>query len=222
MATLSSNKIKILPPNVNVVIEGRTIVLMPITENEVNERYLSWLNDSELNQFLEIRYRRQTITDIYDYINGLRLSEGCEIFAIFFKKSNVHVGNIAITHYNQNNQGTAIYGVMIGEPRALMMGSGAEVEALIVEFIFRNPEIRKVKAGAHAENHKSWRLLESLGFKREAILRQEAVLRSSKICDTYLYGILREEWMEQRVKLSFLLRHIKIIDKRKKTDAVKN
>ena len=42
------------------------------------------------------------------------------------------------------------------------------------------------------------------------------MLRSSKICDTYLYGILREEWMEQRVKLSFLLRHIKIIDKRKR------
>ena len=64
---------------------------------------------------------------------------------------------------------------MIGEPRALMLGSGAEVEALIVEFLFRNPEIRKVKAGAHAENHKSWRLLESLGFKREAILRQSRV-----------------------------------------------
>ena len=86
MATLSSNKIKILPPNVNVVIEGRTIVLMPITGNEVNEKYLSWLNDPELNQFLEIRYRRQTIADIYDYINGLRLSEGCEIFAIFLRK----------------------------------------------------------------------------------------------------------------------------------------
>ena len=215
--TITMDKVnKLLPQNVNVIIEGRTIVLKPMTENEINERYLSWLNDPETNRFLEIRYRKQTMTDIYSYINGLRSSEGCEIFAIFSKKNDIHIGNIAITHFNVNNHGTAIYGAMIGEPRARMLGLGAEAEALIVEFLFRHPEIRKVKAGAYEENSKSWQLLERLGFQREAVLRKEAVMASSKICDSYLYGILREEWMERREKFPFLLRYMKIIDKRKK------
>ena len=211
---------KLLPPNVDVIIEGRTIVLKPITKNEVNERYLSWLNDPETNRFLEIRYRKQTIDDIYVYINGLRASKGCEIFAVFFKQNAVHIGNVAITHFNVNDHGTAIYGAMIGEYRARTLGLGAEAEALIVGFLFSNPEIRKVKAGAYEENVKSWQLLESLGFKREAVLRKEAVMVSSTICDSYLYGILREEWMEEREKLSFLLRYLTIVDNRKKTNAV--
>ncbi len=222
MTITMNNKNKLSTHNVDVIIEGRTILLKPITENEINDRYLSWLNDPETNQFLEIRYRKQTIEDIYNYINGLRSIKGCEIFAVFSRKNSIHIGNVAITHFNVNNHGTAIYGAMIGDPRARMLGLGAEAEALIVEFFFSNPEIRKVKAGAYEENIKSWQLLESLGFKREAVLRKEAVMVSSKICDSYLYGILREEWMAQRQKLLFLLRNIKIIDKRKKTDAVKN
>ena len=218
----ANNTTKILPPNVDVIIEGRTICLMPITENEINEQYLSWLNDPETNQFLEIRYKKQTIADICDYINGLRSSEGCEMFAVFSKKNNIHVGNIAVTHYNQNNQGIALYGALIGDHRALMLGVGAEAEALMIEFLFGNPKIRKIRANAHDENYKSWRLLESLGFKREAVLRKEAVLPSSRICDVYLYGMLKEEWLKQRKKLPFLLRDIKIVDKRKTADAVKN
>lgn len=213
---------KLLPHNVDVMVEGRTIMLKPITENEINQRYLFWLNDPETNRFLEIRYRKQTIAGIYDYINGLRSSKGCEIFAVFSKKNNTHIGNVAITHFNVNNHGTAIYGAMIGDPRARLLGLGAEAEALIVEFLFSNPEIRKVRAGAYEENIKSWQLLESLGFKREGVLRKEAVMVSSKICDSYLYGMLREEWLAQKPRLARLLRDIKIIDKRKKTHAIKN
>ena len=45
-------------PNVNVTIEGRTVKLAPVAECDINERYLSWLNDKETNQFLEVRYRK--------------------------------------------------------------------------------------------------------------------------------------------------------------------
>ena len=221
MINLDSKKNKIGPANVDVVIEGRTIVLRPLTENEINEGYLSWLNDLEINQFLETRHRKQTVTDIYNYINRLRALQGCEIFGVFSKKNDVHMGNIAVVQFNLNNQGIAAYGIMMGEWRALILGSGAEAEALIVEFLFRHPEIRKVKAGCHSENHKSWRLIESLGFKREAVLREEAVLPSSKVCDVYLYGILKKEWMEQRMKVPFLS-HMKIIDKRTDADVIKN
>ena len=205
---------KISPVNVDVVIQGRTVILKPLTGHEINERYLTWLNDPQVNRYLEIRHKKQVIGDIYSYVNGLRATPGCEIFGVFSKKNRMHVGNVAIIQFNPNNQGIAAYGIMIGEQRALIAGLGAEAEALIVEFLFCQPEIRKVKAGTHAENQKSWQLIESLGFTREGVLRQEAVLTSLKICDIYVYGILKNEWMVHRDKIP-LLRHMNIIDQRK-------
>lgn len=210
---LKSKENQIKSVNVDVLIEGRTVVLRPLTENEINEKYLSWLNDPETNQFLETRYRKQTLADIGNYINKLRSSSGCEIFGVFSKKNDIHVGNVTIIQFNPNNQGVATYGIMMGDERALISGLGAEAEALIVEFLFRHAEIRKVKAGCHSQNVKSWRLIESLGLKREAVLRQEAVLPSGKICDVYYYGVLKKEWMEHKSQIPFL-RHMNIIDKR--------
>jgi [ribosomal protein S5]-alanine N-acetyltransferase len=222
MPISTDHKDKLLPRNVDVTIDGRTLILKPITENEINERYLSWLNDPENNQFLETRHKKQTMVDIYEYINGLRSMNGCEVFAIFLKKNNSHVGNIAIMHFNVNHQGLAVYGAFIADPSLRMLGAGAEAEVSILEFLFRHPEIRKVKAGAYEDNFKSWQLLENLGFKREATLRKEAIMGSSKISDVYLYGILREEWMGKRKKLSFLLDNVNILDQMEMKDAIKN
>lgn len=220
--SMDNSQLQIKTPNVDVNIEGRTISLRPITEKEINDKYLSWLNDPTINQFLEVRHRKQTMEDIYNYTNSLRSREGCEIFAIFSKRNNNHVGNVAITNFNESNQGIAIYGVVIGDQRAAMVGVGAEAEALIIEFLFQSAEIRKIKANGHEANYKAWRLLESLGFKREAVLRKEAVLSTSEICDIYCYGIFKEEWERQREKLRFLLSHVQIIDKRKMANALKD
>ena len=211
------NENKINTPNVDVIIEGRMVVLRPLSEKEANERYVSWLNDPQINQYLETRHKTQTLADVYNYINRLRLSPGCEIFGVFSKKNDAHVGNVAVVQYNSNNQGVASYGIIIGEQHALIAGFGAEAEALIVDFLFKQPEIRKVKAGCYVDNYKSWQLIESLGFKREGILREEAVLSSSKVCDIYVYGILKQEWLEQRSKI-LLLKYMTIIDKRRHDD----
>src|SRR3989338_9138816 len=112
MPQASVKKLSLLEPNVNVVIEGRSISLATISEDDINERYLSWLNEKETNQFLEVRYRKQTEEDIYRYINILRSQEGCELFGIYMKKSREHVGNISVVSFNVNNQGNVSYGIL--------------------------------------------------------------------------------------------------------------
>lgn len=198
--------------NVEVIIEGRTIIIKPISRDEINERYISWLNSPEINKFLEVRHKKQSIDDVINYINGLRSKTGCELFAIFTKKEHVHVGNIALTDYNPNNQGYAIYGIMIGDKRAQMLGLGGEASALIVEYVFRDPNIRRIQEGAIADNHRSCKTLEFLGFQKEGVLRKHAVLSSGKISDVYIYGMLREEWFSNRARVVNLLKNMKILD----------
>jgi len=202
----------ILPANVNVIIKGRMVIMKPISQKEINEHYISWLNNPETNKFLEVRHKKQSIEDVINYINILRTKPCCELFAVFTKKEHIHIGNVAITHYNPDNQGYAIYGLLIGDPRARMLGLGGEVTVLIIEYLFRNPDIRRIQGGVIADNYSAWRVLESSGFKREGVLRKHAVLLSGKICDIYIYGMLREEWLSNRAKVAPLLKDRKVQD----------
>jgi len=205
-------EIEIRRVNVSVIIEGRMVIIQPISRKEINNHYISWLNDSEVNEFLEVRHKKQSIEDVINYVNTLRAKPGCELFAVFTKKEHIHVGNVAITHYNPDNQGYVIYGLMIGDPRARMLGLGGEATVLMIEYLFRNPDIRRIQGGAVADNYNSCNVFESLGFKREGVLRKHSVLSSGKICDGYIYGILREEWFSNRAKVAHLLKDMKVLD----------
>lgn len=207
-----SRKDTVLSPNVNVIMKGRAVIIKPISEKEITKRYISWLNRPQINKFLEVRHKSQTKRDVIDYINRLRSKRGNELFAIFTKKEGIHIGNVAITEYDSNNQGIATYSIIIGDIRAQMLGLGGEVETIMVEYIFRDPNIRRIQEGAIADNHKACRVLESLGFIKEGTLREHALLASGKISDIHMYGMLREEWISNRNKFRNILKSVEIVD----------
>ena len=60
----------LLPPNYNVILEGYSIIMRPIEINDIGEEYVSWLNNPEINEFLEVSsQKKQTIKDIIQYVN---------------------------------------------------------------------------------------------------------------------------------------------------------
>lgn len=81
--------------------EGTT-VLRPLTEADCNETYLGWLNDCEVNRFLETRWEEQSIDKIVSYVRDIHLSDHSYIFAIehLEKQQNIHIGNIKIGPIN--------------------------------------------------------------------------------------------------------------------------
>lgn len=202
-------KYQLLPANHRVKIEGPNVLLQPISATEVNARYLAWLEDPETSQFIEsAQHKEQTIEDLFHYINGLRFKPMGDLFAAFSRLDNRHIGNLSVTIYDRI-QGIAAYGIMIGELKARRMGLGGEASALIIEYYFRDQCIRKVQGGAVSINPKAWRLMESLGYQREGIFREHALMPSGEVCDWYQYGLLRREWAQNpRVKL--ILKHMKI------------
>ena len=201
------------PPNVNVTLEGRNIVMRPISQQEISKRYLDWLADPEVVRFLdEVRHKKMTAENIIEYINGLRSRPGCELFAVFTKKDQVHIGNIGVPIYNPHHQGYSGYGILIGDENARALGLGGEASVMMVEFLFRDPKIRRIYAYIYALNEKAWKTVELLGFQREGTLRRHVVLSSGEICDLFVYGILTEEWRKSRQKFSYLLNSMKILE----------
>ena len=89
----------LLAPNFDLTMEGRSIVMRPIEINDINERYLSWLNNPEINRFLEFsKHGKQTLEDVFKYVNKRR-SEGMEVFGIRTKKDNILVGTTGFINF---------------------------------------------------------------------------------------------------------------------------
>lgn len=72
-------------------------------------------------------------------------------------------------------------------------GVARECTAALVEHLFLTEGARKITAEVDTENTASIALLERLGFRREAHLREHETTHAG-LRDVYWYGLLRPEW----------------------------
>lgn len=72
-------------------------------------------------------------------------------------------------------------------------GYGPEGTALFIEHGFHERGAHKFCAAVFEPNRPSQRVMEKLGFTREAVER-DAEFIDGEYVDTYVYGLLRDEW----------------------------
>ena len=77
-----------------MILESDLIYLREIDITDCNENYLSWMNDYEINKYLESRFSTHSIDSLKDFVNAMNESENNILFAIIDKSSNTHIGNI--------------------------------------------------------------------------------------------------------------------------------
>lgn len=72
---------------------------------------------------------------------------------------------------------------------------GYATEALrgLIDYGFGPLALRRIEADIDPRNGASARLLERLGFTREAVLRERWMVKD-EVSDTVMYGLLRREW----------------------------
>ena len=198
-------------PNYNKTIITRSTIIKPITHNEITQNYISWLNDNEINRFLETRHKEQTESGVVAYINSLRNLSNCDMFAIFDKETEDHIGNLTITSFNTNHNGSVDFGIMIGNKMSRTIGIGAEVMISFIDFIFCYDVIERISAGSASENFKSCKTLESIGFKREGVIRDVFPLSNGEKCDAIYFGLLKREWAYKRKKFATFLNITEIL-----------
>lgn len=81
------------------------------------------------------------------------------------------------------------------DPAAQGRGYATEAVGELIRYLFEARGKHKVCADCDTRNEASWRLLERLGFRREAVLR-ESYADGADWADEYLYGLLDREWTE--------------------------
>lgn len=79
--------------------------------------------------------------------------------------------------------------------RAESQGHGLAGEALrlAIGYAFDVLEVRRIEADVDPRNEASWRMLERLGFRREALLHDRC-RAGNEVGDAAIYGLLRADW----------------------------
>jgi aminoglycoside 6'-N-acetyltransferase len=84
-------------------------------------------------------------------------------------------------------------GFVIADKASRGKGYATEATKLLVDYLLARYPTERISAITDAENVAAQRVLESLGFKREGVLRR-ASFRGGKWSDQVMFGLLRSEW----------------------------
>lgn len=176
----------------NDILEGAKVYLRDLAVSDCEKGYANWLNDPEVNRYLECRLNNNTLESAQRYVLDMRESPDNYQFAIINKENDKHIGNIKIGPINQiyNN---AYIGYIIGDAEYWGHGIATEAIRLVLDFGFNKLNLHKISAGVIAPNFASSKALENNGFKKEGELRDE-ILIDGAYYDTLKFGILKQEF----------------------------
>lgn len=158
----------------NTMLEGQRIYLRPITEADANSTYLGWLNNTEVNRYLESRFSQHTIEGLKEYINGINRSQSYVFMAIVTKAGDRHIGNIKLGPIDRYHRLGDI-GLIIGEKAYWGQGIATEAIALLADHAFNQLKLHKLTAGCYANNQGSAKAFLKVGFAEEARLKSQCL-----------------------------------------------
>lgn len=147
------------------MIIGDLLDLVPIEEKHVTMGYYEWLMDPLINQYLEVRFTHYSVDELRAFVKEINQSKTDYMFAMITKEKQ-YIGNIKIGAINWHHR-TAEVGLLIGDKDAWGKGFGTEAVKLITKYGFDVLNVRKLWAGAYAENMGSVRAFIKNGYSEE-------------------------------------------------------
>jgi len=131
------------------------------------------------------------LEDVEKWAKIVSNSENCDKnFVVVFEGE--IIGGVGFKLEEGFREGVVAGGFWFGED---YWGRGFATEVLnaIVDYIFENFDVRRISAGTFSWNSSAAKVLKKCGFSKEGC-RENAVIRFGKVCDEYLYGLLKCEW----------------------------
>jgi len=128
-----------------------------------------------------------------DLQNSYQPFEQDEVFeiAIERKEDGKVIGFLGLI---RQDQGQGEVGWALGEEHR-GQGYATEAARALMDYGFNSLGLHRIHADTNSDNVASWRMMERLGMRREALLR-ESVHREGKWLDEFVYGMLADEWRD--------------------------
>jgi len=145
-------------------IEKDNLILRCLSAKDATEEYLNWLQDREVNAFLEVRFNPpKNVAELTGYIQATGADPDSLLLGIFKKKELTHIGNIKLGPINRRHR-IGDVGFLIGEKKQWGKGYASAAILMLCEYAFNQLDLAKITAGCYEENAGSKRALLKAGF----------------------------------------------------------
>lgn len=148
----------------SILIKTKRFLLKPLTEKDVSDRYLEWLNNEEVRSFITEAKRTSTLSSLREYVRTHSARPDTLFLGIFAKENNLHVGNIKYQPVDPQ-KGYAVMGILIGDPAYRGLGVASEAIKESAIWLKRNRNINQIVLGVHKENETAIRAYNKVGFQ---------------------------------------------------------
>ena len=169
------------PDNID---DGR-VELRELSEEDLSEAYVTWLNDEEVNKYLDPFESKHTLESVRRFIQEKKQSKNEYLYGIFYE--NIHVGNIKIDFNYAYKNGKI--GYIIGEKKYWRKGIATAAIKIILSICKEMDNVRKISAGVYEGNIPSEKVLLKCGFKKEGV-RKKHIFANNEMLDYHEFGII--------------------------------
>lgn len=168
---------------------SKSIYLKRLKSNDVTEDYVSWLNNPQVNQYLESKYIVHTLETVTKFVQSVD-NDNNYLFGIFDKLTDKHIGNIKLGNIDFRYSSADI-GFLIGDTDFWGKGVATNAIEICVNFAFKELNLHRVWGGVYANNIGSHKAFIKSGFMLEGI-NKDKVIYNEKYMDCYMYSIINK------------------------------
>jgi [ribosomal protein S5]-alanine N-acetyltransferase len=145
----------------------------------------------------------QEATDFIEEMRQACAAEQQQMWAVTLSSNDTVIGLVSLQYWDHRGDryhrraeiGYGLSRVSWGR------GIGSEAVRTVVHYGFAHLRLNRIYAGTIADNHKSVRLLEKLGFAREGTQRHHSLEDDGRFHDSAMYGLLRADWGYQPLEV---------------------
>jgi aminoglycoside 6'-N-acetyltransferase len=175
-------------------LETNRLVLRHFHDEDL-EAFLAYRNDPEVYRYQgwKVPFERSTARE---FVESMKMADpyadGQWFQTVLEQKSDhVQIGDVGFFP-KRGSHGQAYIGFTLARP---YWGKGYATEAVtaVLDFLFRERKLHRIQADCDPDNSASCRLLERLGFRREAV-HIESYWSADHWTDEFIYALLEREW----------------------------
>lgn len=176
--------------------ETERLLLRQFSRSDL-ETFLAYRNDPEVAKYQswDVPYPREKAIEFIQKMSiTIPFHSSWLQLAVELKSTGKMIGDVAF-FITRDDERQAMIGYSLARP---FWGHGYAAEAVsrLVAYLFGELKLHRISAECDVENVPSWRLLERLGFRREAHLIENIFFKGAYGSE-YHYAMLRREWKQR-------------------------
>ena len=181
----------------NPFLIGRLYYLRFLERDDINERYLSWMNDKEVTKYLHLPSEEgpYTIEGLVDFLEKHQ-NENSYFFAIIDKNNDKHIGNVKLA-VTDKTIGTAELGMLVGEKDYWGKSCMYDVYSILIDYAFNKLHIKIISLGADINNVAAIITFKKLGFSLKKITKKHYI-RNGQYIDSVRFGLSFKDYCAQK------------------------